>query len=61
MGAAQPNGNMSQIIYIDMTQKIEGATVKMIPQKPFTSNPLAQSPCTDSVYRTQKKPEGWED
>ena len=50
-----------KIIYIDMLQHIEGADVKVFPQKPYTSNPLAQSPCTENQYRTQKKPEGWED
>jgi hypothetical protein len=49
-----------KIIYIDRGQEIEGATVKKIPQRPFTSNPLAQSPCTEGLYRTQTRPEGWE-
>ena len=51
-----------KIIYINMDQQIPGAQVKFIPNaRPFTSNPLAQAPCTETVYRTQKKPEGWED
>lgn len=51
-----------KVIFIDMLQTIPGAVVKNIPNpRPFTSNPLAQAPCTETLYRTQIKPEGWED
>jgi len=51
-----------KIILIDMRQKIPGAEVKVLPNTlPFTSNPLAQAPCTETIYRTQIRPEGWED
>lgn len=51
-----------KIIYIDMSQPIPGATAKLIPNRlPFTSNPLAQAPCTETLYRTQRKPEGWQE
>ena len=51
-----------KIIYIDMQQIIPGATVKNIPNpRPYTSAPLLQAPCTETLYRTQIKPEGWED
>ena len=51
-----------KILYIDMLQKIEGAEAKSVANpRPFTSSPLLQAPCTETLYRTQKKPEGWED
>lgn len=51
-----------KIIYIDMRQEIPGVQVKVLPNpRPFTSNPLAQAPCTETIYRTQIRPEGWED
>lgn len=51
-----------KIVYIDRTQKIPGATAKVsyIPP-PYSSNPFAAAPCIESLYRTQIRPEGWED
>jgi hypothetical protein len=51
-----------KIIHIDMRQKIEGAEAKPIKNRlPFTADPLAQAPCTEGLYRTQKRPEEWKD
>lgn len=61
LGAFSVFSYRRKIIYIDMQQTIPGAKVKVIKSLPFTSNPLAQAPCTEGRYQTQKKPEGWED
>lgn len=51
-----------KIIYIDMHQQIPGAEVKIYDDlTPFTTNPFAIAPCTEGVYRTQIRPEGWQD
>lgn len=51
-----------KIIYINMLQQIPGATVKVLQElRPFTSSPFASAPCTEGRYRTQVRPEGWED
>lgn len=47
---------------INMQQNIDGVTAKtVIDFRPFTPNPLASAPCTETLYRTQTKPEGWMD
>ena len=62
LGVFSVFGSRKKVIYIDMLQQIPGATVKVIPElAPFTSNPFASAPCTEGRYRTQIKPEGWED
>ena len=51
-----------KVIYVDRTQKIDGATAKVFPEStPFTSDLLATSPCIEGLYRTRIKPEGWKD
>ena len=51
-----------KIFYIDMTQKINGATPKVISDNtPFTTNIFLSAPCVESLYRTKIKPEGWID
>jgi hypothetical protein len=51
-----------KIIFIDMKQEIPSAIAKNVANpRPFTSVPLAQAPCTETKYRTQTRPEGWED
>ena len=52
----------SKVVYINMQQTIPGAQVKLIPNpRPFVPDPLLQAPCTETLYRTQVRPEGWED
>ncbi len=49
-----------KVVYIDMTQKIDGATAKpFIDNVPFTSDIFLSTPCIESLYRTKIKPEGW--
>ena len=51
-----------KLIYVDLTQKIDGATPKIITEtSPFTTNIFLSSPCTEGLYRTKIKPEGWVD
>lgn len=51
-----------KIIYIDMLQKIPGATAKNTSDGfPFTSSPFRKAPCVEGLYRTRIRPEGWED
>ncbi len=51
-----------QIIYVDRKQKINGAEARLITDgTPFVADPFAKAPCTENQYRTQKKPEKWED
>lgn len=51
-----------KIIYIDMLQNIPGATPKIVSDPtPFTSDPFLFSPCSETQYRTQMRPEGWID
>lgn len=49
-------------VIIDMRQEIPGATPKARPDyTPFSLDPFAIAPCTETLYRTQQKPEGWID
>jgi hypothetical protein len=51
-----------KIIYINMLQNIPGAQVKIYDDlTPFTSDPFASAPCTEGLYRTQVRPDGWHD
>lgn len=51
-----------KVVYIDMTQEIPGATAKVTKiLPPYTNDPFAASPCVESLYRTQTRPEGWEE
>jgi hypothetical protein len=51
-----------KVIYINMLQQIPGAELKLIgDQTPFTQNPFISAPCTEGLYRTQIRPEGWQD
>lgn len=51
-----------KIIYVDLTQKIPGAEVKVISDPtPYPSNPLLSTPCVEGLFRTKIKPEGWVD
>jgi Domain of unknown function (DUF4249) len=51
-----------KILYIDRQQTINGVEAKLISDgTPYVADPLAFAPCTENLYRTQKKPEGWED
>ena len=50
------------IVFIDRKQKINGMEARLVPDgTPFISDPLAQAPCTENAFRTQKRPERWED
>ena len=52
----------SKVIYIDRSQEINGIKAKIAKiSPPYTSDPFASSPCVESLYRTQVRPEGWED
>lgn len=61
LGAFSVFSYRRKIIYIDMSRQIPGAVAKVIKSLPFSSDPLAQAPCKEGRYQTQKKPEGWED
>ncbi len=51
-----------KVLNINMQQNINGVTAKtVIDFRPFTPDPLASAPCTETLYRTQQKPEGWMD
>lgn len=51
-----------KIIYIDMSQPISGATVKVFSENtPYTADIFLNAPCTEGLYRTKIKPEGWVD
>lgn len=63
MGVVSNPANSSTIASGDMPpcmgQDVPGGEVKIKPnQLPFTADPLAQAPCTETYYRTQKRPEG---
>jgi hypothetical protein len=52
----------NRVIFINMLQQIPGAEAKNIADtRLFIPDPLAQAPCTETLYRTQVRPEGWED
>jgi len=61
LGAFSVFSYRRKIVYVDMRQNIAGSKPKIYCSLPFTSNPLAQAPSTENLYRTQIKPEGWED
>ena len=49
-------------IFVDRSQKIDGAQAKIFPQIiPFTSDILLQAPCVEGLYRTKIKPINWVD
>lgn len=51
-----------KIIFVDRTQKIDGAELKVFKEStPFTSDILLQAPCVEGLYRTKIKPQGWVD
>jgi hypothetical protein len=52
-----------KIIYINMLQPLPGNPEVKIEDDPtpFTQDPFASAPCTEGLYRTQIRPDGWED
>lgn len=51
-----------KIVYVDMLQKIDGASAKTFQNNtPFTSDVFLNTPCIEGLYRTKIKPEGWVD
>ncbi len=51
-----------KVLNINMQQNINGVTAKVvIDYRTFTTVPLLQAPCTEGLYRTQIRPEGWMD
>jgi hypothetical protein len=51
-----------KVLNINMQQNINGVTAKVvIDYRTFTTEPLLQAPCTEGLYRTQIRPEGWSD
>lgn len=52
----------SKVIFVDREQPIPGAIIKdQSDNTPFTTDPFANAPCKEGIYRTQKRPEGWRD
>ncbi|MCC6279644.1 MAG: DUF4249 domain-containing protein [Saprospiraceae bacterium] len=52
----------TKVVYIDRSQEINGVRARVsIFRPPFTSDPFAAAPCVESLYRTQNRPEGWEE
>jgi Domain of unknown function (DUF4249) len=51
-----------RVFYVDRSQVINGSFARSVADPtPFTSEPLLQAPCVESLVRTQTKPIGWVD
>lgn len=51
-----------KVVYIDRSQEIDGRqAITTLFYLPFTSLPLAFSPCVEGLYRTQTRPQDWHD
>lgn len=62
IGAFSVYSSRHKILNVNMQQEINGVKAKVnIDLRPFTPVPLLQAPCTETLYRTQIKPEGWQD
>ncbi len=62
LGVFSVFSSRSKVVYVDRGQEINGLRAKIAYYfLPFTSLPLASAPCEESQYRTQVRPEGWED
>lgn len=62
LGVFSVYSSRHKILNINMQQEINGVKAKVvIDLRPFTPVQLLQAPCTETVYRTQIRPEGWRD